>query len=206
MILATEDDLRAGIRALVALEPRFAAAHALTGDPPLRCRPRGFATLLHIVNGQMLSTAAAAAIWARIEAAGLHDPAAIARVEEEALRALGFSRAKARTARALAAADLDFAALEALPDAELLKTLTALPGIGRWTAELYALTAEGRPDILPAGDLALQEGARLLFELPSRPSPRAFTELAAPWSPWRAVAARLLWAYYAHFRKRAGVT
>ncbi|MGZ9810686.1 DNA-3-methyladenine glycosylase family protein [Pseudoroseicyclus sp. H15] len=206
MTIDTEDDLSAGLAALIAQEPRFAAALSLTGPPPLRRRPRGFATLLQIINGQMLSTAAASAIWARIEAAGLHDPRAIAAVEEEALRALGFSRAKARSARAIAEAAPDFEALSTLPDKDLLKTLTALPGVGLWTAQLYALTAEGRADIFPAGDLALQEAARLLFDLPARPDSKEMAALAAAWSPWRAVAARLLWAYYAHAKGRAGIS
>ncbi|NDV00802.1 DNA-3-methyladenine glycosylase family protein [Pseudoroseicyclus tamaricis] len=202
----SEDDLRAGIAALSAREPRFAAVHALTGDPPLRRRPRGFATLLHIINGQMISTAAADAIWSRIKAAGLHDPTAIAAAEEALLLSHGFSRAKARSARAIAAAAPDFEAMARLPDDELLRALTALPGVGPWTAELYALTAEGRADVLPAGDLAMQEAARLLFDLPSRPDAKALRHLAESWSPWRAVAARLLWSYYLHHKGRAGIS
>ena len=99
-------------------------------------------------------------------------------------------------ARALAAADLDFDALRDQTDAQIITTLTAVSGIGVWTAEIYAMFALGRADVFAAGDLALQEGARHLFDLPDRPNDRALRAMAQDWQPWRAVAARLLWAYY----------
>ncbi|MFQ6754301.1 DNA-3-methyladenine glycosylase 2 family protein [Cereibacter sphaeroides] len=203
-ILLTPDCIAEGVAFLAEREPRFARAHALTGDPPLRRRSEGFAELAGAILGQQVSTSAAAAMRMRMESAGLLDPEAVLLAGEEALRACGLSAAKIRYIRALAAATVDYAGLARLPDAEVVATLTALPGIGRWTAELYAMTSLGRADVLCAGDLALQEAARLLFELEARPSERALRAMAADWSPWRGVAARLLWAYYRHAKGREG--
>ena len=111
-----------------------------------------------------------------------------------------------RYARALAEAALDYPALRTLPDEAAIDALVALPGIGRWTAEIYLLFSLGRADVFAPADLALQESARLLFELPARPAPRPFAEMARAWSPWRGVAARLLWAYYRVAKDREGVT
>ncbi|PJE26950.1 DNA-3-methyladenine glycosylase II [Pseudooceanicola antarcticus] len=174
--------------------------------PPLRRRPPGFATLLQAIVGQQVSTASAAAIWARLEAAGLTQEASILAAGEEGLRACGLSRPKIRYALALAGTGVDFAALETLPDEEVITRLVALPGIGRWTAEIYGTVALGRADIFPAGDLALQEATRLLYGLSERPKEAGLRQMAEAWSPWRGVAARLLWAYYAQEKKREGVT
>jgi DNA-3-methyladenine glycosylase II len=121
------------------------------------------------------------------------------------MRACGLSRQKVRYARALAEAEIDWAALRARSTEEVVAELTAVPGIGRWTAEIYATFSLGHPDAFAAGDLALQESARLLYDLPERPKERALRELAEPWRPWRAVAARLLWAYYRVAKDREGV-
>ncbi|WP_145104068.1 DNA-3-methyladenine glycosylase family protein [Cereibacter sediminicola] len=203
-ILTSPACIAEGLDWLARREPRFAAAHALTGDPPLRRRPEGFAELVGAILGQQVSTAAAAAMRARMETAGLMSPEAVAAADEAALRGCGLSAAKIRYVQALARATLDYRALAQLPDAEVVARLTALPGIGRWTAELYAMTSLGRADILCAGDLALQESARLLFDLEARPSERALRAMAEDWSPWRGVAARLLWAYYRHAKGREG--
>lgn len=188
---------------LTMREPRFAPA--LAAPLPLRLRPDGFAALLWAITGQQVSTASAQAIWNRIAAAGLDTPAALAAATDDDLRAVGLSRPKQRYARALAAAGLDFAALRSMPTDQVIATLTALPGIGRWTAEIYAMLSLGHADVMAAGDLALQEGARLLFNLPERPSERAFRAMAGDWSPWRSVAARALWAYYRQARGREGL-
>jgi DNA-3-methyladenine glycosylase II len=181
---------------LAAREPRFAAALAVTGPLPLRLTGDGFAPLLSVITGQQVSRAAADAIWRRLEAAGMTTPAAVAAAGEEALRALGLSRQKARHAAALAAAGIDYAALRTLPDAEVVRVLTAVRGIGPWTAQIYAMFSLGRADAFAPADLALQEGARRLFGLQSRPSERELGDMARDWAPWRAVAARLLWAWY----------
>jgi len=153
----------------------------------------------------LVSVASANAIWARLEAAGLCDPTAMAAADEATLRAVGLSRQKAGYGQALATAGIDFAALRDTPDAEVMAVLTAVPGIGQWTAEIYAMFALGRADVFAPGDLALQEAARLLFGLEARPSERALRVIAQDWAPWRAVAARLLWAYYRVAKEREGI-
>ena len=190
---------------LAAAEPRFATALALTGPLPLRRQQDGFTALLDAIVGQQVSVASAEAIWRRLAAAGLTDIDRMALASDEQLRAAGLSRQKARYGRALAGAGIDFLALRSQPNEAVIATLVAVPGIGRWTAEIYAMFALGRADVFAAGDLALQEAAKLLFDLPERPSDRALRDLAEPWSPWRAVAARALWAYYRHAKSREGI-
>ncbi len=190
---------------LAAAEPRFAHALALTGPLPLRRHADGFTALLDAIVGQQVSVASANAIWARMEAAGVTEQAAMARASDDDLRAVGLSRQKARYGRALASAGIDFNALRDVPTAEVITTLVAVPGIGAWTAEIYAMFALGRADVFAPGDLALQEGAKLLFDLPERPKEKAFRTMAAAWSPWQSVAARILWAYYHVAKSREGI-
>jgi DNA-3-methyladenine glycosylase II len=204
-IITTPDCLAEGADWLARTEPRFAHALPLVGPLPLRREADGFAALLRAIVGQQVSTAAARAIWTRLEAADLTDPAPVAAAPDEALRALGLSRQKVRYAKALAAAGIDFAALRLAPDAEVVRSLVALPGIGVWTAEIYAMFALGRADVFAPGDLALQEAARMLFVLDKRPTDKALRGMAEAWSPWRSVAARLLWAYYRVAKDREGV-
>jgi DNA-3-methyladenine glycosylase II len=177
----------------------------LVGELPLRREPDGFAALLRAIVGQQVSVASARAIWGRLEAAGLTEAPAMAAASDDDLRAVGLSRQKARYGRALAAAGIDFESLRGLPDAEVVRRLVAVPGIGVWTAEIYAMFALGRADVFAPGDLALQEAARILFGLEKRPSERALRVMAEAWSPWRSVAARILWAYYRVAREREGV-
>ncbi len=202
----TIDDLAAGAAALIGIEPRFAEARDRIGPLRLRRRPHGFAALLSMIVSQQVSVASAASVWSRLEAAGLAAPEPLAAADDDALRACGLSRQKARYARALATAAPDWNALAAADDETAIAALTALPGIGRWTAEIYVMFALGRRDVFAAGDLALQEAARQLFGLPRRPAERDFRAMAARWSPWRSVAACLLWQYYAAVRGREGVT
>lgn len=203
-ILMTDACIAEGVAWLSAREPQFARAHGLTGPPPLRRRAEGFGELMAAILGQQISVAAASAIRARMESAGLTTPEAVAAADDDALRACGLSAAKMRYARALSRAPLDYAALRDLPDAAVIAVLTEVPGIGRWTAELYAMSSLGRADVICAGDLALQEAARLLFGLGARPSERGLRTMAEDWSPWRGVAARMLWAYYRHAKGREG--
>ncbi len=204
-IIQTDACVAEGAAWLAAAEPRFATALALTGPLPLWRRSDGFAALLSAIVGQQVSVASANAVWARLEGAGMTEAPAMAAAGDEALRALGLSRQKARYGRALAQAALDYDALRGLPTDAVIATLTEVPGIGRWTAEIYAMLALGRADVFAPGDLALQEAARLLFGLPARPSDRALRAMAEDWAPWRAVAARLLWAYYGVAKERQGV-
>ncbi|HEY2531348.1 MAG TPA: DNA-3-methyladenine glycosylase 2 family protein [Xanthobacteraceae bacterium] len=205
----TEADLDAGLAALARADPRFADIVAEAGRPPLRRRPNGFAGLAATIVAQQLSTASAAAIWARL--AGAFDPfepAAIARARSVRLARLGLSAAKIRAlkeiARAILRGELALAALGELSAEDAHAALTALHGIGPWTADIYLLSCLGHADTWPAGDLALQEAARLAFALPARPSKKEMQALAEPWRPWRAAAARVLWTYYRAVKGREG--
>lgn len=204
-IIETEGCIAEGAQWLAAREPRFAHALALTGPLPLRRRPDGFAALFDAIVSQQVSVAAADAIWSRLEAAGFTDPARLAAADDETLRACGLSRQKARYGRALAGAGIDYAGLRGAPTERVIATLVAVPGIGVWTAEIYAMFSLGRADVFAPGDLALQESARRLFGLPERPKERALRAMAEGWSPWRGVAARLLWAYYRVSTEREGI-
>ncbi|MEL6479324.1 MAG: DNA-3-methyladenine glycosylase 2 family protein, partial [Pseudomonadota bacterium] len=204
-LIETPEDVAEGCAWLAGAEPRFADAYRLTGLPPLRRRLGGFGPLLQIVCGQQLSTASAAACWRRLEEAGGDRPDGVLALGEPGLRDCGLSRPKARYALALAETDIDFPALTTLPEDEALARLTALRGIGPWTAEIYLMTCIGRADVFAPGDLALQEASKVLFDLPERPAEKAMRAIAAEWSPWRAVAARLLWAYYRVIKNRDGI-
>ncbi len=203
-IIQTDDCIAEGAAWLCKAEPRFGQVLAQTGPWPLRRRDDGFAALLDAIVSQQVSVASANAIWARMDSAGLTDIAVMARATDDDLRAVGLSRQKARYGRALAQAGIDFNALRAAPDAGVMATLVAVPGIGLWTAEIYAMFALGRADVFAPGDLALQEAAKVLFGLEVRPSEKALRALALQWSPWRAVAARALWAYYRVVKDREG--
>ncbi|MEL6585280.1 MAG: DNA-3-methyladenine glycosylase 2 family protein [Pseudomonadota bacterium] len=190
---------------LAASDPRFAAALTKTGPLPLRLRKDGFAALLDAIISQQVSVASANAIAGRIKAANLNGPRKILRASDDDLRACGLSRQKIRYARALAEARLDYGALRQAPTEEVIETLIEIPGIGRWTAEIYAMFSLGHADVFAPNDLALQEAARLLFVLPERPKERDLRAMADDWTPWRAVAARLLWAYYRVAKEREGI-
>lgn len=204
-IIETDACVAEGAAWLAARDPRFARLLAETGPLPLRRRPDGFAALFDAILGQQVSTASAASMRAKLADAGLLDPAAVAEASEGDLRACGLSRQKIRYGQALARTGPDYAALRSRSDDEVIATLTALPGIGRWTAEVYAMISLGRADVFAAGDLALQEGVRMLFDLPERPGEGAMRAMAEAWSPWRAVAARALWAYYRLRKNREGI-
>lgn len=205
-ILSTPACLAEGAEWLVRRDPRFAAVIPLHGPLPLRRREAGFQALLGAIVSQQVSVASARAIMARLEAAGMIHPEPLSTAADETLRALGLSRQKARYARELARAGIDFDALGTLPEEEIVTILTAIPGIGRWTAEIYAMFALGRADIFAANDLALQEAARLLFDLPARPTERQLRLMSEDWRPWRSVAAQMLWAYYHVAKSREGIT
>lgn len=192
--------LRAGIDVLASREPAFARALARAGYPEPRLRPPGYATLLRTIVGQQVSVAAAASIWRKLEALGdLADPMVLARASVEELRALGLSRQKAGYAQSLAeevtSGRLDFAALPA-DDEEAITALTRVKGIGRWSAEIYLLFAEGRGDIWPAGDLAVQIEVGRILGLEARPSEKRTRALAENWRPHRGAAAIFTWHCY----------
>jgi len=186
-------------------EPRFAVAMQGLPPLPLRRKPDGFAELLSAIVSQQVSVASANAIWSRLDAAGMVTPSAVSSTSDEGLRALGLSRQKAKYAKALADAQIDFDALREMYTDDVITTLTAVSGIGIWTAEIYAMFSLGRADVFAPGDLALQEAARLIFDLDERPKERALRDLAINWSPWRSVAARIMWAYYKQSKQREGI-
>ncbi|MHC0054981.1 DNA-3-methyladenine glycosylase family protein [Actibacterium sp. D379-3] len=204
-IIETPDCVAEGAAWLAAAEPRFGHALALTGPLPLRRRRDGFTALLDAIVSQQVSVAAANAIWGRLKVAKLTGPRKVLWASEEELRACGLSRQKIRYAKALAGAGIDFAALRDAPTDQVIATLVEVPGIGQWTAEIYAMFSLGRADVFAPGDLALQEAAKLLFDLEARPKERELRIMAEAWSPWRGVAARALWAYYRVAKEREGI-
>ena len=187
------------LRAHVPPFDRVASPHGRVAFAP---RPPGFPTLVRLILEQQVSTKAAAAMWAKLaDRVGAVVPSAVLGLDDETLKACGFSRQKIRYARALAEAvgdgSLDLAAVAAEPDDEaVIDLLTALPGIGRWTAENYMLWVLGRRDVLPAGDLALLIAWQRLAGLDTRPKPDALREMAEPWRPRRSAATYLLWHFY----------
>lgn len=205
-IIETDACVAEGVAALCAMDQRFAdAISALETPIPLRRREGGFETLLRAIVGQQVSVAAADAIWKKVCDNGLSDPDHVCKADDDVFRAAGLSRQKTKYTRSLAEAGIDFAALETLQNDEVVGVLTQVSGIGNWTAEIYAMFSLGRADVFAHGDLALQEGARMLLDLETRPKEKEMRVIAEAWSPWRSVAARVLWAYYAHVKQREGV-
>jgi DNA-3-methyladenine glycosylase II len=207
--IRTEADLDEGLAALGKAEPRFTALVAEAGRPPLRRRPGGFAGLAATVVSQQLSTASAGAIWGRLAAAfDPVEPEAIIKARPAKLARIGLSRPKIKAlkeiARAVANGKPALETLADIPADEAHAALTAVHGIGPWTADIYLLAALGHADAWPAGDLALQEAARIAFGLPTRPNVKEMATLAEPWRPWRAIAARVLWTYYRAVKGREG--
>jgi DNA-3-methyladenine glycosylase II len=197
----TLDDLRRDLAALVEADRRLVPVAELAGDLPLRRSAPGFASLASIIVSQQVSKASADAIFRRLEALELlHDPALFAGEDPERLLSAGLSRPKLKTLNAAACAcaegQLDLHQMCRLPAAEAMESLTAISGIGPWTAEVYLLFAAGHPDIFPSGDIALQNAWQMIFGTQSRPSAKELAALTLDWSPWRGTAARLLWAYY----------
>ena len=196
-----EHQIRAGLDAIAAIEPAIAKALELTGYPEPRIRPTGHATLLRTIVGQQVSVAAAASMWRKLEdlIGADMDPQALLAASFDDLRACELSRQKQGYARSLcelvAAGALDFAALPE-DDEAAIALLTQIKGIGRWSAEIYLLFAEGRPDIWPAGDLAVQASLHRLLSLPERPSEKETRALAEGWRPHRGAAAIFTWHCY----------
>jgi DNA-3-methyladenine glycosylase II len=205
----TEADLDTALAALVRADARFEQALAAAGRPPLRKRPDGFAGLAAIVVAQQLSTASASAILERLKAAlDPLDHEAVLRARPAKLARIGLSAPKIRTLKAIARAVddgvIDLPSLVDMSAEDAHRALTALHGIGPWTADIYLLFCLGHADAWPAGDLALQEAARLLLGLKSRPSVKEMGPLAEAWRPWRGAAACALWSYYRVAKKRDG--
>jgi DNA-3-methyladenine glycosylase II len=205
----TQEGLLAAVAELAVHDADLAGIVARHGPPPLWDREPGFPTLLHIVLEQQVSLASAQAAFGRLRrAADPLTPASFLALTDAELLAIGFSRQKARYGRALAEAigsgALDLGALAGLDDESVHRELQAIPGIGPWTSTIYLLMVLGRPDVWPAGDMALAAAVDEVKGLGHRPGAAEMTELGAAWRPWRSVAARLFWHDYLSRRGRPG--
>ncbi len=195
--------LKRGIDSIAGKEPKIATALKTVGYPETRIRPTGYKTLLRTIVGQQVSVAAASSMWNKLEAELGEEftPSCLLKRDFDTLRACGLSRQKQGYARSLcelvASGELDFDNLPA-DDEEAITELTRIKGIGRWSAEIYLLFAEGRPDIWPAGDLAVQEGLKRLLHLPERPTEKQVRELAETWRPHRGAMAIFTWHCYSN--------
>ncbi|WP_298739720.1 DNA-3-methyladenine glycosylase 2 family protein [uncultured Psychrobacter sp.] len=194
--LDSSAELKTHIQALIELEPRFAPVYEQVGVPSLRRNEGGFAALLRAIVGQQLSVAAASSIWQRLVDANLITPKTLIQADDDDLRAQGLSKQKIRYVRSLVDHDIDYQALTTMSDGEVIATLTAVTGIGRWTAEMYLLFSLGRADILAVDDLAIRVAAMALLELPERPTSKQLKVATQSWSPYLSAASLLLWAYY----------
>lgn len=203
-------DIADGLGQLAALDAALAGIIASSGEVPLRRRPPGYAALAEIILSQMVSKASASALQRKLEAQiGEITAEGFLSIDDEGARLAGLSRAKTETLRRVASAvvagALDLDHLCTLPGEEAITRLTSVKGVGPWTAEVYLLFCAGHPDVFPAGDVALQSAAGHALRLEARPNAKALAAIAERWSPWRGVAARLLWAYYAVHMKRNAV-
>jgi DNA-3-methyladenine glycosylase II len=193
--------IKHGLDAIAATEPGIASALQIAGYPEPRIRPTGHVTLMRTIVGQQVSVAAAASMWRKFSDYAGEEPAPdkVLSADYDTLRACGLSRQKQGYMRSLCelmiAGTLDFSALPA-DDEQAIARLTEIKGIGRWSAEIYLLFAEGRPDIWPAGDLAVQAGLHKLLDLAERPSEKATRALAEAWRPHRGAAAIFTWHCY----------
>lgn len=210
-IIASEADIQEGIAHLAEADARLRPVIARAGPVPLRRNAPGFEGLCKVIVSQQLSVASASAIWGKTTGRlGAPTPAALLAAGDADLRACGLSAPKMRTLRAIAEAAefgrLPLDRVAEMPISEAIALMTAVKGVGPWTAEIYLMFYVGHADVFPAGDLALQEAARIAFSYADRPSAKALAEEAQRWQPWRAVAARLFWAYYKAVKSREGVT
>ncbi|MBK9152666.1 MAG: DNA-3-methyladenine glycosylase 2 family protein [Chloracidobacterium sp.] len=193
---------------LASADGHLATVLELYGTPPLWARPAGFATLLRIILEQQVSLASARACFEKLEAAvGEVTPEAVLTLNDAELKSVGFSRQKTAYARHLSAAvieqELNLDALERMPDPEVKSHLQRVKGVGEWTSDIYLLMALRRPDIMPRGDIALHAAYQKLASLGTRPAADDFLGIAARWSPFRSVAARILWHFYLSERARS---
>ena len=200
--IETTEQLKEQIEALITIEPRFAGIYEQVGIPDLRRNDGGFEQLLRAMVSQQLSVAAASSIWQRLIDADLTNPKMIKAVSDDILRAQGLSKQKIRYARSLIEHDIDFEALFTMSDEQVLEILTAVVGIGHWTAEMYLLFSLGRADVLAVDDLAIKVAAMDLLNLAERPTPKQLKKATGNWSPHRSAASLLLWSHYGLLRNR----
>lgn len=207
--IATLTDIEHGLDELCRIDPRLAAVRAVAGEVPLRLVEPGFSSLASIIVSQQVSRASADAIFGRLAAlvAPLTAEGMLA-ADDDIYRAAGLSRPKQKTLRAIseavASGGLDLLKLTELDAAQAISRMTAVSGIGLWTAEVYLLSAAGHPDIFPARDVALQSAVGHALGIDPRPAEKSLIGLAESWSPWRGVASRLFWSYYSRIKGREG--
>ncbi|RTM06068.1 MAG: DNA-3-methyladenine glycosylase 2 family protein [Hyphomicrobiales bacterium] len=204
--IASLDDIAAGLDALCRIDPRLEAVRRMAGEVPLRLSQPGFQSLASIIVSQQVSRASADAIFGRlVRLVDPLTPEAILAAGEGIFREAGLSRPKQRGLLAVAqavAGGLDLDHLCTLDAVEAIAAMTAVPGIGPWTAECYLLFAAGHPDVFPARDVALQTAVGHALGIDPRPPEKVLIRLAESWSPWRGVASRLFWAYYRELKGR----
>lgn len=205
MTIHTLEQLAVHIEGLIKIEPRFIPIYEQVGIPELRRQKGGFSQLMRAIVGQQLSVTAASSIWNKLTTADLISAATIAQVDDDALKKQGLSRQKIRYIRSLVEHNIDFDALEQMPDDTIRKTLTSVVGIGNWTAEMYMLFSLGRADVLAVDDLAIKVAAMDMLALDTRPTPKQLKILTQSWSPHRSAASLLLWEHYGWLKNRAGV-
>ena len=203
--IKSNKDLREGLKFLGETDHNLLLAIDKNQKISLPTRSSGFSSLLKTIVSQQLSTAAAAKIWQRIVDNDLDNQKAILQAKQGSLLSLGLSRQKCTYAKALALANLDYAAFNKMSSDEVIDKLIKIKGIGKWTAQIYCMFSLARADIFPSGDLALQEAVRILFKLKDRPSEKEVESRAEHWAPWRSLAALVLWDFYRRERKRKGV-
>lgn len=200
-VVLTKQQLSLDILALIELEPRFEAVYENVGVPDLRRKDDGFEALMRAIVGQQLSVTAAQSIWQKLFDNGLTNEKAIAKAPDEVLRSHGLSYQKIRYIRSLIAADIDFMALRTMSDDEVLAVLTAVLGIGKWTAQMYLLFSLGRSDILALDDLAIKMALIDLLKL-ENPSTKELQFLSKQWAPYRTAASLLLWEHYRFLKNK----
>ena len=205
-IIRNDADIETGLSQLLQLDPRLIPIAEIAGPLPLRLAAPGFSGLASIIVSQMVSRASADAIWRRIEAAGPVTAQAYAGLDPEIIATFGLSRAKASTLQKLSDAvisgAIDLDTICTIDGEAALRQLVLLPGIGPWTAEVYLMFCAGHADIFPGGDVALQTSVGRAFAMEARPTAKALAEIARSWVPYRSIAARLFWAYYAATMRR----
>lgn len=200
-ILTGNQQLKQALKSLIQIEPRFIPIYQLIPAPNYQKRSDGFQQLYKTIVSQQLSVAAADSIWHRLSQANLISQQQVLTADEATFKTMGLSKQKIRYVKSLASHNIDYRQLEKKDNETVIRCLTKVTGIGRWTAEIYCLFSLSRADIFPANDLALQAAAKEALQLKQRPTEKTLRQLSNSWSPYRSAAAYLLWDYYGYLKK-----